>query len=190
MSRNYQKNKYKKNDVVDSLKTMLIFAIAIVIVLIVVVTSLKNITSDSDEIAETQSQADIQKQQEEALKKTEEEVKIAKLSEMAERDRMEVYFSEFISAVEDGNYEIAYAMLYDDFKNSYFPNLSDFEEYAKKTFPKNMTIKHENFERNGNIYIMFVELSDFLTSKTKGKEMRFVIKEEKLNDFVMSFSVI
>ena len=45
---------------------------------------LKNIFSGSNEIAETQSQADIQKQQEEALKKTEEEVKIAKLSEMVE----------------------------------------------------------------------------------------------------------
>ena len=112
------------------------------------------------------------------------------LSEVTERDRMEYYVSEFISALENSKYEDAYNMLYDEFKTNYFPTLTSFEEYAKKTFPKMCIIEYTNIERNGNIHILWVTMSSALASKDYGVEMNFVIQENDLNDFVMSFSVI
>lgn len=112
------------------------------------------------------------------------------LSEATERDRMEYYVSEFISAVEDGEYEEAYNMLYDEFKENYFPTLASFEEYAKKTFPRMCILEHENIERNGDVYVLWVTMSSALASKDYGVEINFVIQENDLNDFVMSFSVI
>lgn len=112
------------------------------------------------------------------------------LSEATERDRMEYYVSEFISAVEDSEYEEAYNMLYDEFKENYFPTLASFEEYAKKTFPRMCILEHENIERNGDVYVLWVTMSSALASKDYGVEINFVIQENDLNDFVMSFSVI
>lgn len=122
--------------------------------------------------------------------KIEENVKKDKLSKMEEYDRMKHYFSSFLDAVETGKYDKAYDMLYDEFRNNYFQDLETFEKYAKKTFSKMVSIKHTNFERNGDVYILWIELSDPLSStKDSAKEMNIVIQEYDLNDFVMSFSI-
>lgn len=112
------------------------------------------------------------------------------LSTMGERDRMEFYVSKFISAVENKSYEEAYGMLYDDFKSNYFPTLAKFEEYAKTKFPSMFSLKHTNFERNGDIYVLWVTMTNPLGSKDSGIEMNFIVKENALNDYVISFSVI
>lgn len=119
-----------------------------------------------------------------------EQIEKNELSTLGERDRMEFYVSKFIEAVENKSYEEAYNMLYDDFKENYFPTLASFEEYAKTKFPSMFSIEHTNFERNGEIYVLFVTLSNPLGSKDSGIEMNFVVKENALNDFVMSFTVI
>ncbi len=111
------------------------------------------------------------------------------LSTYGERDRIEYYVSEFISKVENGEYETAYEMLYDDFKTNYFPTLASFEDYAKKKFSKMMSLEHTNFERNGDVYVLWVTLSNPLSGKNTGKEMNFLVQEYDLNDYKISFSV-
>lgn len=117
-------------------------------------------------------------------------MEINELANMGERDRMEFYVSKFISAIESKSYEEAYGMLYDEFKNNYFPTYAKFEEYAKTKFPSMFSLEHTNFERNGDVYVLWVTLTNPLGSKDSGKEMNFIVKENALNDFVMSFSVI
>ncbi len=112
------------------------------------------------------------------------------LSSLNERERMEYYVSEFITAIENKNYETAYQMLYSDFKENYFPNYSDFEEYAENKFPSNIALNHTNIERNGDVYILWVTVANPLAGKSSGMEINFVIKENDLNDFELSFSVI
>lgn len=185
------KNKKQNTNNKNNIQIVMLILLAIIMFFIVVVTSLSKIIKQDDTISIEQSEVDIQKQQEEINKKTEEDVIISKLATMQERDRMEFYFSQFIKMIENKDYEKAYEMLYDEFKTNYFPTLNEFKEYAKKTFPSNMTVDHENIERSGNIYVLYVKISDFLASKENaGKEMRFVIQEEDLNNYVMSFSVI
>lgn len=114
---------------------------------------------------------------------------LSKLSEMNERSRMEYYVSEFISAIEAENYEAAYQMLYSDFKDKYFPSISDFESYAKGKFPSMISLDYTNIERNGDIYVMWVTVANPLAGKNSGSEMNFVLQEYGLNDFALSFSV-
>lgn len=114
---------------------------------------------------------------------------LSKLSEMNERSRMEYYVSEFISAIEAENYEAAYQMLYSDFKDKYFPSISDFESYAKGKFPSMISLDYTNIERNGDIYVMWVTIANPLAGKNSGSEMNFVLREYGLNDFALSFSV-
>ncbi len=132
---------------------------------------------------------------------TEEELQIAvqnkidnmKVNELAgkgERDRMEYYVKMFIDAVENQEYEKAYDMLYEDFKKNYFPTLDSFEEYAQNTFPTLCSTEYTNIERNGEVYVLWVTLSDSLSGKDSAIEINFVVQENDLNDFVMSFTVI
>lgn len=112
------------------------------------------------------------------------------LSGLGERDRMEYYVSTFMTEIENENYENAYGMLYEEFKTNYFPTLESFQTYAKTKFPQMVSLNHTNIERSGDIYVLWVELSSSLSSKDSAIEMNFVVKENDLNDFVLSFSVI
>ncbi len=117
-----------------------------------------------------------------------ENIEKQELSEMGERDRMEYYVSKFIESIENGKYEEAYDMLYDGYKTNYFPTYAKFEEYAKTKFPKLASIQHENIERNGDVYVLWTKFSDSLGSRDSYKEIKFVVQENDLNDFKLSFS--
>ena len=124
-----------------------------------------------------------------AIQEKVDNINMNKLASLGERDRMEYYVSEFISAIENENYEVAYKMLYDDFKENYFPTISDFENYARSKFPSMISLEHTNIERNGDVYVLWVTLANPLAGKSSGKEMNFVVKENDLNDFDLSFTV-
>ena len=117
-------------------------------------------------------------------------LEVIELSEKNERERMEYYVSKFTEAIETKKYEDAYEMLYDEFKTNYFPTLESFESYVKEKFPTFILIEHTNCERNGDVYVLWTTMSDVLGSSNSAIEMNFVVKENDLNDFVLSFSVI
>ncbi len=112
------------------------------------------------------------------------------LGEMGERDRMEYYVSSFMKAIENEEYQEAYDMLYDEFKQNYFKTLADFENYVKTKFPSMSSMEYTNIERNGTVYVLWVTISNPLSGKDSEREMNFVIQENDLNDFDLSFSVI
>lgn len=116
---------------------------------------------------------------------------VNQLADMNERNRMEYYFATFINHIEAKEYEKAYNLLYDEFRQRYFPTLEEFQKYVEETFPTMMNIEHENIERNGDIYVLWIYISDLVNGGPEDKkEMNIVIKEDDLNDFVLSFSVI
>lgn len=112
-----------------------------------------------------------------------------KLLSLEERDRIEYYVSSFIENIENQKYKDAYEMLYDEFKTNYFPTLESFENYSKSKFPKMCSLEFTNIERNGEIYVLWVTIENSLSSQNSSIEMNFVVKENALNDFEMSFSV-
>ena len=58
-------------------------------------------------------------------------------------------------------------------------------------FSEMMDIKHENIERNGDVYVLWITINDAINGKPSDKKnMNIVIKENDYNDFVISFSVI
>ena len=111
------------------------------------------------------------------------------LSKLTERERIEAYVTSFANAVEAGDYEKAYNMLHEEFKSKFFPTLDSFETYAKDKLPVVFAMKHTNFERIGDTYVLWVDMQDALSSKAP-VEMKFIVKENAMNDFVLSFSVI
>lgn len=156
--------------------------IALLIIISIVTTVLNNKAEETvDEEELTEEEIEVQKQ--DNITKT--------LEGMKERDRMEYYFGIFLGYIEDEEYEKAYDLLYDDFKEKYFPTLNDFEKYIPTIFSEMSSIEQDNIERNGDVYVLWVYVSDAINgNQNDKKEMNFVIKENDYNDFVLSFSVI
>lgn len=160
-----------------------IIAVASVVVVIAIIISVSRPkTVNYDDMTEEELQMAVQNKID--------NMKVSELAGKGERERMEHYVKSFIDAVENKNYEEAYDMLYEDFKNNFFPTLDDFEKYAKNTFPTLCNLEYTNIERNGDVYVLWITLSDSLSGKDSAVEMNFVVQENDLNDFVMSFTVI
>lgn len=173
------KEKIKLIDVVLTLVAIILITINIIAFMKVYLIPNSDINNSNNEIVLN----------EEKTNKSDEELVLEKIQSMGERDRMEFYFSEYATYIEDGEYEKAYDLLYPDFKTNYFPMLEKFEEYAKKTYPEFMTFSYNNIERQGYIYVLNIDIID-VDNKENKKSHRVVIQENDFNDFVLSFQVI
>lgn len=117
------------------------------------------------------------------------EVKLAELKKASERERIEDYVNQFLKCIEEEEYSKAYDMLNGDFKTNYFPTEEEFEGYAIKKFPTMMSKKFTNIERNDDIYVLWVEIRNPLEVSDIVNEINFVVRENDLNDFELSFQV-
>lgn len=126
----------------------------------------------------------------EKIENSADEEELNKIKGMTERDRIEYYIANFIRNLEEKNYEEAYSLLNKDFKKNYFPTIKDFIEYCQNKFTLMLDVEYTNFERNGQIYISWITLTDAINGdKNSGVEMNFVVKENDFNDFELSFSI-
>ncbi len=121
--------------------------------------------------------------------KTQEEL-IKKLSKLDERSRMEYYCGEYFKHIEKKEYKKAYELLYSEFKEKYFPTIESYEEYIKKTYPKNWALEYEDITRQGSIYVLQLNILDIDGTRDNKKPQRIVIKENNYIDFAISFQVI
>ena len=111
------------------------------------------------------------------------------LSGKSEQQRMEAYCSKFFRLVDRGNYEQAYELLYDDYKENYFPTLNNFKKYFEDYFPSDFGLSYENIERLGDIYVLMVNVSDVVNgSYGHNFDLYVVLQEKEINNFVISFS--
>lgn len=115
----------------------------------------------------------------------------ALVASLNERQRMQTYFGRYLSYIESGDYESAYNLLYDGFKQNYFPTLKDFETYAQNNYPANMVVEYTNIERQGTIFILTIKIRNALNDNTQTDvpEQQIVVTENDVNDFKLSFQV-
>lgn len=114
----------------------------------------------------------------------------AKLASMDERSRVERYFGKFINAIENKNYASAYNMLNSNFKNTYFETQGKFEQYVLSKYPTEFIIvEYNNIERRGEVYVITATIADGMNQQFEKFEQRIVIRENKVNDFTISFQV-
>ena len=121
-----------------------------------------------------------------------EENRVNKIATLSEKQRMQTYFGQYISSIENKDYEKAYNLLYDGFKQNYFKTLEEFKEYAEKIYPKYIVLEYTNIERQGTLFILSVKIKDALDSIEQENivEQQVVIIENDVDDFKISFSVL
>ncbi len=111
-----------------------------------------------------------------------------KVADMTERSRMQTYFGTFISYIEEKDYESAYNLLNENFKNNYFSTLEQFETYIQK-YPKDIAVDYKNIERQGELFVLTVEIKDVFNKEFQAITQRVVIRELGVNQFTISFQV-
>ncbi len=110
------------------------------------------------------------------------------ISSMGERNRMQTYFGQFILLIEKNEYEEAYLKLNTKFKENYFKTLDDFKKYVTEKYPKAIRLEYTNIERQGEYYILSVNIYDTFDS-TKVISQSTVVKENGNDDYEISFQV-
>lgn len=111
------------------------------------------------------------------------------LSKKSEQQRMQYYCGSFFKLIDAGQYEEAYKLLYDKYKENYFPNLNNFKRYFEEYFPSDFSLSYSNIERFGDIYVLMVNVNDIVNGAYGHNfELYVVIQENSLNDYVISFS--
>lgn len=111
------------------------------------------------------------------------------LYKMSEQERITYYCANFFKLVDTKNYDKAYNLLYSEYKENYFPTQESFSKYMEDYFPEDFSLSYTNFERLGNIYVLWVDVKDTLNgSRGHNFSMNVVIQENDFNDYVLSFS--
>ncbi len=166
--------------------------LSIVVLILIAANILIYINNHKNEIEEsTNNTISIENKIENGIVDTEQEVqdKITnKVATLPEKNRMQIYFGNFITYVEQRNYEKAYKLLNESFKQNYFPTINEFEQYVEK-YPKNMTVDYQNIERQGELFILTVEIKDIFDSSVEAINQRVVIRENGTNDYTISFQI-
>lgn len=112
--------------------------------------------------------------------------------------QMDIY--KFILMINNQDFQRAYDLLDENFKNNYFITIDDFIKYVKSAAYKYNDMKATSFDVTGNIYSCGVELTDstggLLIDTTKGEggsgyilNWNFYVQLGEDKDFKISFNV-
>ena len=166
---------------IDQRKFIIAVTIILVVVLILGLFIYKLLTKDN-------TQATYEKAVLERKEKIK-EVAVQDLTGMTEQERMEFYCAQFFKYISVRDFDSAYDMLYHEYKENYFPTIESFETYMIEYFPAEVAVRYDNLERLGNIYVLWIHISDVYNG-TYGHsfDMNVVIREDAYNDIKMSFS--
>lgn len=161
-------------------KTILTIMIICIILAVIITLIILSIKKDNEPEPNVTPENHIETAEEKNAREIEE------LKKMGETSRMQFYVSKYISYLEEGDYESAYNLLYDEFKQNYFKTQEEFTAYVKNKYSDLITLEYEKTERLGPYYVVTVNFKD-LINDTKNYTQLFVLKENGFNDFVLSF---
>lgn len=161
-----------------------ILTIMIICIILAIIISLIILSIKKDNEANAKNNVPLENHIETAEEKNAREIE--ELKKLGETSRMQFYVSKYISYLEEGDYESAYNLLYDEFKQNYFKTQEEFTTYVKSKYSDIITLDYEKTERFGSYYVVTVNFKDLINDK-KNYTQLFVLKENNFNDFVMSF---
>lgn len=160
-----------------------------IVVLILLAINIKIFINNHKEKADVEQNSDVENSMIQNIEQDDtQNVITSKVEDMTERSRMQTYFGTFISYIEEKNYESAYKLLNENFKNNYFSTLEQFETYIQK-YPKDIAVDYKKIERQGELFVLTVEIKDVFNKEVQAITQRVVIRELGVNQFTISFQV-
>ena len=105
----------------------------------------------------------------------------------SDQKKVQLNIDKFIKMINNKDYNHAYEVLDDQFKNNYFKTEDDFEKYVKNNFFEYNSVSYDKFSQEGEIYIYKITLSDKTLVKDNKKSINIIMQLKEGTDFVMSF---
>lgn len=161
----------------------IIIAVVVIIVLVflMMITKSRNTNGPMTQEEITKLNAQLKEEKAKEIKQD--------LSAKSEQERMQYYCGSFFQLIDSQKYQEAYDLLYDEYKENFFPTFENFQRYIKEFFPADFALSYLNIERLGDIYVLNVTLRDLVNgSLGHNFDMFVVLRENALNDYDISFS--
>lgn len=92
----------------------------------------------------------------------------------------------YINSIKKENYQYAYSVLSQEFKNNYFSTIQIFTNYMKQIFNNTTSVTYSNFRNEGEIYLVDVQ---FKNGENIQNEKTLIIKLNDGMNFELSFNV-
>lgn len=86
------------------------------------------------------------------------------------------------------DYNAAYHVLDETFRNNNFGSQEKFEEYMREKYPSHYKLAFSNFSEEGNTYIQKIQLTD-MTEQEEVKNVNIIMQLKEGTNFVMSFGI-
>lgn len=115
---------------------------------------------------------------------------LAELSQLQQYDRIKYYFDKYLFYIEEQDYESAYALLHDDFKQEHFKTVEEFTQYVVNKYPVVNTIEYTEYDKLGPYHVLTIKFSDILNSTNDNVpsfEQKYILIETELNGYKLSF---
>ncbi len=112
------------------------------------------------------------------------------IEKQEENVRVQYYISQFLELIGNQDYEKAYSLLNEDFKNTNFNTIEKFKEFCKIYPEKDVVCKYSGFDRIGSsLYVMTVTINQLGDTGYKSVKQNFVIRENDYNDYKVSLQM-
>ncbi len=93
----------------------------------------------------------------------------------------------FFMGIDDKNYGYSYSVLSEGFKSNKYPSKNDFINYVKQNFFEENKIEYISYEKENNLYIYNIKVSDATGKNNNTKELSVIVRLNSGTDFEMSF---
>lgn len=113
-----------------------------------------------------------------------------RIEKQEENVRVQYYIAGFLNLIENQNYEEAYKLLNEDFKNNNFETLEKFKEFCKIYPNKDTVCKYTDFDRIGaSVYVMTTIINQLNATNYQPVKQIFVVRENDYNDYKISLQM-
>lgn len=104
-----------------------------------------------------------------------------------EKQKITINTEKWIQMLNNRDYNSAYDVLDETFKNSNFKNIELFKQYVNENYSGHYKIESFSIEQQGEIYVNNIKLKNIETNQID-KEMTIIMKLKEGINFVMSFN--
>ncbi len=104
-----------------------------------------------------------------------------------ENQKVSINTEKWIQMLNNKDYNSAFNVLDDSFKNNNFKNKEVFRQYINQNYSEHYKIESSNIEQQGEIYLNKITLRNIKTNQIE-KEITIIMKLNEGTDFVMSFN--
>lgn len=112
-----------------------------------------------------------------------------KYNNSTDEQKVLLNIQKFFEAINGQDYQYAYNKLDETYRNNNFKTLAEFQAYAQKNFFAQNKLAAGKAEKQGNLYLYDITISDVSGKDKSTKTKKFVMQLKEGTDFVMSFGI-